>query len=109
MLRSEARALRNNDILNTAHDTGDQIQLAFADDGKACIENSPFGFIKAVENFAFGKNRRFWRVDVLGRFFVSGKDASTESDNAALLIANGENQTAAETVIVMVAALLAED
>ena len=58
MLVGEGRALRRDDVLHAVHETGDQIQLAFADDRGTGVEDRALGFVEAEENFTFGENRR---------------------------------------------------
>src|SRR5208282_4278311 len=105
----EGGALRRDDVLDTAYETRNQIELAFADDGKPGVEQRAFGFVEAEEHFALGENGRLGRVDVFGRFFVAGQNAAAEANHPALLVADRKYEPAAETVVVMLAAFLAQN
>jgi hypothetical protein len=101
--------LRGDDILDARHETGDQVKLAFADDRPMRVQQRAFGFVQSEHDFALGENGRFGRVDVLGRLFVARQNASAESHHAPLLVADGEDEPAAEAVVKVVGALLAHD
>src|SRR5690348_2738269 len=109
MLFSEGRALRRHDVLHASHEAGNQIQLTFANDGKAGVENCAFGFVESEENFTLGKNQRFRRIDILRRFFIAGQNAPAETNYPALLIANWKYEPSAKTVIIISSFLFAND
>ena len=109
MLLGERRALRRDDVLHAVRETRDEVELAFADDGVAGVENRALGFVEAEENFALGENRRLWRVDVFRHFFVARQNASAETHDAALLIANREHQPPSETVVMTAGFFLFDD
>ena len=67
----QGRALRRDDVLDAGHEAGDQVKLAFANDGPVRVQQRAFGFVQAKHDFALGENRGFRRVDVFGRFFVA--------------------------------------
>src|SRR5206468_2765709 len=43
----EGGALRSEDVARAAHVAGDEVELAFADDGEAGVEDGAFGFVEA--------------------------------------------------------------
>src|SRR5207248_495807 len=49
------------------------------------------------------------RVDIFGGFLVTGQDAAAEGNNASLLVADGEDEPAAKTVVIMIAVFLAQN
>ena len=79
------------------HEAGDQVELAFADDGEAGVEDGALGFVEAEEDLALGEDRRLRRVDVLGRLLVAGQHAPAEADHPALLVADRETSAGRET------------
>src|SRR6266571_5278692 len=109
VLGGQRGPLRRDDIVNARQVAGDQIKLALADDGVTGVEQRALRFVEAEENFALRENRRLRRVDVLRGFVVAAEDAATEPDDAALFVANRENQPPAKPVVVMVAAFFAQD
>ena len=109
VLVGERRALRRDNILHAGHETGDEIKLAFANDGKPGVQNRALGFVETEENLALGENRRLRRVDVFRRFFVAGQNASTEADHPALLVANWKHEPPAKTVVVISRFLLSQN
>jgi hypothetical protein len=109
MLIGERRSLRCDDIFNTRHKTRDQVKLAFTNNGALRIQQRAFGFIEAEKDFALGKDGCLGRVHILRGLFVAAQNPSTETDHPALLIANGEHQTPAKTIVVSIRALLLDD
>lgn len=109
VLIRESGALGRDDILHAAHETGDEIELALANDGEAGIEDGALGFIEAVKDFALREDGGFGRIDVLGGLFITAQDASAEAHHPALLVADGEHEAAAEPVIVISGFLLADN
>jgi DNA-binding HxlR family transcriptional regulator len=106
---SQSGALRRDHILNVGHVAGDEIELAFANDGRSFVEQCALGFVQAEENFSFGEDRSFRGINVFGRFLVTGQNTSAEPDDAALLIADGKNKTAAKAIVITVAVFLTDD
>ena len=109
MVSGQSRALGRDDVLHAGHEAGDEVKLAFAHDGITSVEQRAFGFVQAEEHFAFGENGRFRRVDVFGGLLIAREDAATETDDPSLLIANGENEPATKPIVIVVAALFAQD
>ena len=75
---------RGDDVLDAGHEAGDEIELAFADDGDLGVEHGAFGFVEAEEDVALGEDGGFGGVDVLGGLGFGIKDVAAEADNAAL-------------------------
>ena len=62
----EGGALGRDDVLDAGHVTGDEVELAFADDGGLGVEQCALGFVEAEEDLALGEDGRLGRVDVFG-------------------------------------------
>ena len=67
------------------------------------------GLVQAVENFAFGKDRSFGRIDIFGSLFVARQHTSAETHDAALFIANRKHEPSTKTVIVIAGFLFPDD
>ena len=93
--------MRRDDVLDPAHETRDQIELAFADHGKSGVENRAFGFVETEEDFALGEDGGLRRVDIFRGFFVTGQNPATEANHPALFVANRKHEPPAKTVVVM--------
>jgi hypothetical protein len=98
----EGGALRRDHILDTRHEAGDEVQLAFANHRAAGVQDGALGFVQAEHDAALGEDGAFRRVDVFGGLFVAAQDPAAESDDAALFVANGKDQAAAKTVVIMI-------
>ena len=85
------------------------VEQSLQDSRYNLVEDSPFCLVQAVENLPLRKDRRLWRVDVLGRLLVAAEDTTAERDHAPLLVADGKHETAAEAVVVAICLLLADD
>src|SRR5258706_5952670 len=109
MVGGESCPLRSDDILDASHETGDEIQLALANNRLAGIEQCAFGFIQPKKDFAFYKDRRLRRINVLGRFFIASQDPAAKTNHPSLVIANGKHQPPPKTIVVISSLSFAND
>ena len=106
MIGGERGALWRDGVLDVGQMAGDGVELPLADDDRLGVEDRPFGLVESVEHAAFAENRRLWGVDVFAALLLLGEHAAAETDHAALLVANRENEPSAKPIVV---ALVASD
>src|SRR4051794_23554663 len=109
MVGSKCGALRGDNVLKASHETCDQIQLPFANDGIFGVQQGAFRLIEAEKHFALCEDGRFRRIDVFGSFFVTRQNASAETDGASLFVANGKHEAAAKAIVIVFGSFFADD
>ena len=90
--------MRGDDILETALEDADEVELSLANDGQARLGQRTACFVEAEKGGAFAEERGLGRVDVFGRVFGRGQDASTKGNDFAVVVADGEHEALAEPV-----------
>lgn len=98
LVRGEGRTLGGDDILNAGFVEGDEIELAFADDGFSRGNKGAFGFVKSEKEAAFGEEGGFRGVDVFGGAGGGIENASAESNDFAVVVVDGNHDTVSEAV-----------
>ena len=86
----EGGALRGDDILDARHEAGDEVELAFADDGATGVQDGALGFVQPEHDSALGEDGAFRGIDVFGGFLVAAQHPAAEADDAALFVADGK-------------------
>ena len=104
MIGGERGALWRDGVLDVGQMAGDGIELTLADDDRLGVEDRPFGLVEPVEYAAFAENRRLGGVDVFAALLLLGEHAAAETDHAALLVADRENEPSAKPVVVALVA-----
>ena len=77
--------------------SGNDIHIAFDQDGFPLLINRFMGQVHGEEEPPFIENRRFRRIEILRLAVV--EDAATETDDAAAAVADGEHDPSAEGVV----------
>ena len=109
MVRRERGALRGDHVADAGAVAGDGVELAFAHDRVAGVEDGPLRLVEGEEHLALGEDGRLGRVHILRHLLVALQDAAAEGDHAALLVADGKHQPAAEAVVEPARVLLPDD
>ena len=77
----------------------DQIDLALAHDGGVFFDEVALGFVEAVEDAAFGEERRLGRVHIFRGLRVGLERASAESDNLAVIIVDRKHHAVPKSAV----------
>ena len=99
LLLGEGGSLRGRDILDARFEGGDEVDLAFANNGRFLIDERPLGFVDAKKHVPFNKERRFRGVDVFAAKRLLIQHPPAERDHLADVVADREHQAVAEPVV----------
>lgn len=86
-----------DDIMDAPVMSGNDIHIAFDQDGFPLLINRFMGQVHGEEEPPFIENRRFRRIEILRLAVV--EDAATETDDAAAAVADGEHDPSAEGIV----------
>jgi len=100
----ECGAEGGDDIFYAVLVAGDDIGVAFDDDGDALSFDGSLGVVEAIEGAGFVEDEGFGAVEIFGVIVVVDA-AATEGDDATDLVADGEDEAVAHGVVL--AALIA--
>jgi hypothetical protein len=59
--------LRSHNVPHTCFKSGDQVELAFADNGGVGFDEGALRFVQPVEDAALSEEKRFRRIQIFGR------------------------------------------
>ena len=99
LLFSEGSALRRHHVFNSGFKQHDQIELAFADDCAVCFNQSALRFVQTKKNASFLEKRRFGGIQIFRDLRVGFEQTPAKRDHFADIVADGENDSAAETIV----------
>ena len=91
-------------VLDAGQVTGDRVELALADDDGLGVEDGALGLVEPVDHAALAEDRRLGRVDVFAALLLGAEHAAAEADDAALLVADREDEPSAEPVVMALVA-----
>ena len=105
VLGGEGGALRGDGGGEAADVAADDVYLALADDGASRdgLGDVGAGQVEGIERVGLLEDLGLGAVDVFAGVLGFAQEAAGEGDDAALRIADGEGQTAVETVVIVVA------
>src|SRR5580765_2080180 len=101
MLFGEGRSHRRDGIVDAGFVKPDDVHVALDDDGFPSQPDAALVLQKAVEITSFGKKRRFRRVDVLRLVRLLVELSPSETDDLALLVADGKDEPVAEPIVTL--------
>src|ERR1700730_8448249 len=106
LMIGESCSLRGDDIFNSRFKQTDQVELTFTNNRATRLDQRPFRFVQPKQNPSLLKKRRFRRVHIFGSLRVRLKQSAAERDYFTDIVADGEHDSAAKSVIDIAARVL---
>lgn len=94
----EGGALRGDDVGQSTFRNADEVELSLAHDGQAGVGQRAAGFVQPVKRAAFAEERGFRGIDIFRRVFGGRENASAESNDFAVVVADGKHESLPEAV-----------